>query len=80
MTLIDCSKGLTLRVRVGNGNVELHTDTPSQIELMSYVSAVTDRIPCGSIKPELPVVIIYKRGTDPRFLGEPLRIDFVDRK
>lgn len=79
LTMMECSKGLTLRVRVGNGTVELHSDSPSKIEFTSFVSGVTDTIPCGPLKPELPVVIIYKRASDPRFLGEPLQVNFVDK-
>jgi hypothetical protein len=77
LTLVDCSDGLTIRLRVGNTAVELHTDTPSKVEFMSYVSTITDTFACGPIKPEVPVAVVYRRNTDRRFLGEPLRVDFV---
>jgi tetratricopeptide (TPR) repeat protein len=80
LTMIDCSRGLTLRVRVGNGHVELHTNTPEKLEFMSYVAGVSDSIVCGTLKPELPVVIVYRSGREPRFLGEPIRVDFVEKK
>jgi hypothetical protein len=78
LTMMDCSKGLTLHVRVGNQAVQLHTDTPEQLELVSFIAAVSDTIPCGTLSPALPVRVVYKRGADLRFLGEPVRIEFVD--
>jgi tetratricopeptide (TPR) repeat protein len=77
LLLIDCSKGMTLRVRVGNGTVELHTDDPSKIEFISYSKSVTDFVACGALKSEVPVLIIYRAGGDPRFLGTPLRVEFT---
>ena len=38
LTMVDCANGLTIRIRVGNVPIELHTDTPSQVEFMSYVA------------------------------------------
>jgi predicted Zn-dependent protease len=80
LLLIDCSKGMTLRVRVGNGNVELHSDDPSKIEFISYSKTVSDFIACGPVKTELPVLIIYKAGGDARFLGIPLRVEFTGKQ
>jgi len=76
LTLIDCSKGMDLQVRVGNGIVRLHTETPSSIDFVSYVTEVKDSIGCGPVKPERHVVITYKRSTDPAFLGIPLIVEF----
>src|SRR5262245_24721676 len=70
-----CSNGLTLSVLVGGNVVVFHTDTPSRVEFMSYVSTVKDTFSCGPTKPEIPVAIVYKRGADTRFLGELLRVD-----
>lgn len=76
LTMIDCSSGATLRVRVGNGHFELHTADPSRIQFTSYVANVSASIACGPVRPELPVRIRYRRGSDPRFLGEPLAVEF----
>jgi len=76
LTNIDCAKGMTLQVRVGNGFVRLHTETPSKVDFVSYATNVKDEIACGPVKPELKVVIIYKRGSDPSVLGEPLVVEF----
>jgi tetratricopeptide (TPR) repeat protein len=76
LTMIDCTKGMSLLVRVGSGTVQLHTDTPSQIDFVSYVTSVKEEIACGPVKPELHVVITYKRSTDPAFLGEPVVVEF----
>jgi hypothetical protein len=42
--------------------------------------AVSDSIECGELKAALPVLIIYRRSADPRFLGDPLRVEFTDKK
>jgi hypothetical protein len=76
----DCNHGLTLKVRVGNGNVELHADDPSTIEFLSYTNAVTDSFACGALKSEPPVLIVYKRGSDARYLGIPIRVEFLEKK
>jgi tetratricopeptide (TPR) repeat protein len=80
LTVVDCSQGLTLRVRVGNEVVALHSDDPSTIQFMSYTTGVSDSIACGTLKPEPQVLIVYRRGADPKFLGEPIRVEFVEKK
>jgi tetratricopeptide (TPR) repeat protein len=75
---VDCANGLTLRVRLSNATVELHTDTPAQLEFVSYVSTVKDTIACGVMKPEIPVAIVYRHTANTRFLGEPIRVEFVN--
>jgi tetratricopeptide (TPR) repeat protein len=80
LLLIDCSNGMTLRVRVGNGNVELHSDDPSKIEFISYSKTVSDFIACGPLKTEVSVLIIYRTGGDARFLGVPLRVEFTGKQ
>jgi hypothetical protein len=77
---VDCNRGMTLRVRVGNGSVELHADDPSRIEFLSYTTAVSDSFACGPAKSEPPVLIVYRRGGDPRYLGEPIRVEFIEKK
>jgi len=77
---LDCTRGLTLRVRAGNGVVELHSDDPSKIEFVSYTTAVSNTFTCGALTSPLPVTILYRRSPNPRYLGEPLRIEFPDKK
>jgi hypothetical protein len=77
----DCTRGLTLRLRVGNGNVELHSNDPSKIEFLSYTTAVSNSFACGSFASAPPPVhIVYRRSGDARYLGEPLRVEFVEKK
>jgi tetratricopeptide (TPR) repeat protein len=80
LTLVDCSRGLTLRVRLGGGFVQLHADAPSEVEFTSYTSTVSGSVPCGAIEPEIPVEITYRRGSDPRFLGMPVVVHFIEKK
>src|SRR5262249_36230393 len=76
---IDCSLGMTLRVKVGDGNVELHADDTSKIEFISYTASLSDSVGCGQLKTQLPVTVIYRAGGDPRFLGQPLRVEFTGK-
>jgi hypothetical protein len=77
LTLVDCARGLTLSVRVGNAILKLHTETPSKVEFSSFVADVKDHVPCGPVKPERAVAITYKRSQDQAYLGEPLLVEFV---
>jgi tetratricopeptide (TPR) repeat protein len=80
LVAVDCANGVTLRVRANNTIVELHTSKPAEVEFVSYVTAVKDTFECGPTNPEVPVVITYRRTGDRRFLGEPQKIEFVDRR
>jgi hypothetical protein len=80
LTSLDCTRGLTLQLRVESGFVELHSDRPSRVEFMSQVSTVKDSIGCGPIQPAVRVVITYARTANPRYLGEPLKVEFVPER
>jgi hypothetical protein len=67
-------------VRIGNGSVELHSDDPSTVEFISFTASVKNDFACGTFKSEIPVLIVYKKGSDPRYLGDPLRVEFTDKK
>lgn len=78
---IDCNPGMTLRVRIANNvNVELHSDNPSNIEFVSDSAAVSGALTCGQFKTDMPVLILYRDATNPRYLGEPLRVEFTQIK
>jgi len=76
LTLVDCSHGMTLSVRLDNRIVKLHAENPSKIDFVSYTNSVKGGIGCGPVNPELHVVVVYRRSTDPAFLGEPLAVEF----
>ena len=65
---------------VVNGNVQLHSDHPESIEFVSYVSSVSNSITCGPVTPELPVLVVYRKGEYPAYFGEPVRVEFLDKK
>src|SRR5205823_9108314 len=54
---LDCSNGLTLRVRTDRGNMELHSAQPDKIQFLSYTSDVSNNIKCGPRNPGTPVTI-----------------------
>ena len=76
LTLIDCDKGMTLHVRTARGIVLLHSDMPSRVNFVSYVSTLKSSIVCGAVMPELHVIVVYQRTTDPAYLGDPLVVEF----
>jgi Tfp pilus assembly protein PilF len=77
---IDCNQGMTLRLRAGNGILQFHSDDAAKIEFVSYTTAVSGSFSCGQFKNEPHVLIVYKTGDDPRFVGEPLRVEFTANK
>jgi tetratricopeptide (TPR) repeat protein len=74
---LDCSNGLTLRVRSGAGTVELHSSNPEKIEFVSYTSSVGNNVQCGPKNPGTPVNVTYR--PVPGGLGEPLVIEFTQK-
>ncbi len=79
LTRIDCRGGVTFRLRMGNGFVELHSEDPDKVEFRSYVSSITGSIPCGAVNPEVPVRIVYRRTSAGNVLGEPLLVEFIEK-
>ena len=79
LSLIDCSKGMTLRIQVGKEVLQLHTDQPTTVEFTSDVPGIKDSIACGPLNPPVPVTVSYRRTGTSAFLGEPIRVLFVDK-
>ncbi len=78
---IDGSQGMTLLVRIANNvKVELHSDDPPKIEFLSYSAAVSGSFTCGQFKTDTPVLIVYRDASNPRYLDEPLRVEFTHNK
>jgi tetratricopeptide (TPR) repeat protein len=79
---IDCSKGMTLVVKTDGGpTVRLHSDTPQKIQFTSYTSNVVNTINCGPTKaPGIPVTVIYRPTPGGANLGEPLTVEFTEKK
>ena len=75
---LDCSNGLTVRVRTDRATVELHSSEPQKIQFLSYTAEVTDNIRCGSRNPGTPVTVTYR--PVPGGLGEPLVLEFIEKK
>jgi tetratricopeptide (TPR) repeat protein len=74
---LDCSNGLTLRVRTDKGTMDLHSAQPEKIQFLSYTSAVTENIKCGPRNPGTPVSVTYR--PQPSGAGEPLVIEFQEK-
>jgi tetratricopeptide (TPR) repeat protein len=77
LTNMDCSNGLTLRVRTDRTTTELHSSDPRKVQFLSYTTQVTDNIRCGPQNPAKPVVVTYR--PTPGGSGEPLVIEFQDK-
>jgi hypothetical protein len=76
---IDCTRGMTLRLKSGGRELAFHGDDASTIEFVSYNASVTE-FRCGLLKAPLPVVVVYKPASGTQYVGEPIRVDFVGRK
>jgi tetratricopeptide (TPR) repeat protein len=74
---LDCSNGLTLRVRSGANTVELHSSNPDKIQFLSYTSDVGNNIQCGPRNPGAPVNVTYR--PVPGGPGDPLVIEFTQK-
>jgi tetratricopeptide (TPR) repeat protein len=80
LTLVDCRKGLTLTIKSDTDTVTLHTDTPNNIEFVSYSSSVHSSISCGPVHGDgIPVLVTYRPTPGGAAAGEPLVVEFVDR-
>ena len=75
---LECTNGLTLRVRTDRATVELHSSQPDKIQFLSYTADVSDNIRCGPRDPGIPVLITYR--PVPGGPGDPLVIEFIEKK
>jgi len=74
---LDCSDGLTLRVRTERNTLELHSSNPDKIQFLSYTADVGDNIKCGPRNPGTPVNVTYR--PLPGAAGDPLVIEFTGK-
>jgi tetratricopeptide (TPR) repeat protein len=75
---MDCSNGLTLRIRTDRATTELHSSEPQRIQFLSYTAAVSDNIRCGDRNPGTPVTVTYRPVSGG--VGEPLVIEFLEKQ
>lgn len=75
---LDCSNGLTLRVRTDGGTFDFHSPQPDKIQFLSYTADVSGNIKCGSRNPGTPVSITYR--PQPDGTREPLVVEFLENK
>ena len=75
---LDCSNGLTLRVRTDGGTIDFHSSEPDKIQFLSYTADVSGNIKCGSRNPGSPVSITYR--PQPDGAREPVVVEFLENK
>lgn len=78
LIMLECTNGLTLRVRTDRNTVDFHSSDPDKIQFLSYTADVTDNIKCGPRNPGTPVSITYR--PVPGGLGDPLVVEFIEKK
>ena len=78
LILLECTNGLTLRVRSDKGTADFHSSEPSKIQFLSYTADVSDNIACGPRNPGTPVSITYRPAASGP--GEPLVVEFLEKK
>jgi len=74
---MDCTNGLTLRIRTDRTTTELHSSEPQKIQFLSYTTAVSNNIRCGDRNPPAPVTVTYRPVAGG--VGEPLVVEFTDK-
>jgi hypothetical protein len=79
ITYIGCLGSFQLVLVSGDGTIRLAAPDLSNVDLVSYSTAVTGEMPCGEIEPPLPARVIYRPadGEEASTDGEPLRVDFL---
>lgn len=80
LTEVQCSKGLTLYIRVGVRDMDervenLHTDSPGNVEWLTDTGETLDAVKCEK-RPVSPVAISYKPKRKGLTIGEPLTVEF----
>jgi tetratricopeptide (TPR) repeat protein len=78
LILLECTNGLTLRVRSDKGTADFHSSEPSKIQFLSYTADVSDNIACGPRNPGTPVSITYQPVAGGP--GEPLVVEFLEKR
>ena len=78
LTAIECSQGLTLVVLSEGRTVRLHSNMPEKVEFLRHTSTVATSISCGPAS-SLPVSITYRPGPAGSSIGDPIRVEFVER-
>jgi len=82
LTKVDCSKGLTLHIRIGTPNASerienVHTDTPADIEWVSDSGEEPEPIECnGRIRGGM-VAVTYRPQRKGLTMGVPLVVEFI---
>jgi tetratricopeptide (TPR) repeat protein len=82
LTKVDCSKGLTLHIRIGTPNIDervenVHTDTPADIDWVSESGAPPEPVECnGRIRGGM-VAITYRPQRKGLTMGVPLVVEFL---
>jgi hypothetical protein len=59
--------------------VQLHTDNADSVDFSSDVPSIKDSVACGPLNPPLAATVSYRRTANPSYLGEPVRVLFVDK-
>ena len=80
LTTLDCGTPVVMWLNVNGRIVKLYSDTPDQIEFLSYTNSVTSSITCGPTPPPgIPVSVTYKPLPKDDFIGVPLVVEFTGR-
>lgn len=78
LIMLECTNGLTLRVRTDGNTLVFHSSEPEKIQFLSYTADVTDNVKCGPRSPGTPVSITFRpvQGGP----ANPLVVEFLQKK
>ena len=65
LSLIDCAMGMNLHVQTEQGTVVLHSEMPSRIYFVSYLSTPRGPVVLGGATPAVHVIVVYRQTTYP---------------
>ena len=78
LTAMECAADVIFTLQGADGRVvKLRSGTPDKIEFLRHTTSVNSTISCGTFL-GLLVTITYRPLDNSPFLGDPLRIEFVD--
>lgn len=83
LTRIDCNDdGTTLSVRSDGRIYRFYSPKSNPLIFMRYTPEVPTEITCGAALSERPVIVTYRKSTNPRsrFEGEPIGVEFLKKE
>lgn len=83
LTRIDCNDdGTTLNIRMGGRTYRFYSPKSNSLIFVRYTPEIPVEITCGMTMRERPVIVTYRKSTNPgsSFEGEPVGVEFLKKE